>query len=87
MLCFQTHVCTKRVVKWFGHFGSSSSSSSSSSRRVLLLLVVVVVVGAAAAAVVVVVEIFQLKIFLALVEITIAIGTTIIFTAVMLKLQ
>ena len=82
MLCFQTHVCTKRVVKWFGHFGSSSSSSSS-SRRVL----VVVVVGAAAAAVVVVVEIFQLKIFLALVEITIAIGTTIIFTAVMLKLQ
>ena len=81
MLCFQTHVCTKRVVKWFGHFGSSSSSSS--SRRVL----VVVVVGAAAAAVVVVVEIFQLKIFLALVEITIAIGTTIIFTAVMLKLQ
>ena len=81
MLCFQTHVCTKRVVKWFGHFGSSSSSSSS-SRRVL-----VVVVGAAAVAVVVVVEIFQLKIFLALVEITIAIGTTIIFTAVMLKLQ
>ena len=70
------------MVKWFGHFGSSSSSSSS-SRRVLL----VVVVGAAAAAVVVVVEIFQLKIFLALVEITIAIGTTIIFTAVMLKLQ
>ena len=68
------------MVKWFGHFGSSSSSSS--SRRVL----VVGVVGAAAA-VVVVVEIFQLKIFLALVEITIAIGTTIIFTAVMLKLQ
>ena len=85
MLCFQTHVCTKRVVKWFGHFGSSSSSSS--SRRVLVVVVVVVGAAAAAAAVVVVVEIFQLKIFLALVEITIAIGTTIIFTAVMLKLQ